>query len=54
MVAVLAPIRERAAELTGAPGRVDEILAAGAATARARAAETMTDIHERMGFLRAR
>ena len=54
MVAVLAPIRERAAALTGAPGRVDEILAAGAATARARAAETMTVIHERMGFLPAR
>ncbi|MEA2722409.1 MAG: tryptophanyl-tRNA synthetase [Gemmatimonadales bacterium] len=54
MIATLAPIRERALQLQGAPDRVDEILAEGAATARRRASETMGEVRDRMGFLRAR
>jgi tryptophanyl-tRNA synthetase len=46
-------INERAAELRAAPGRVDEILAAGAARARAVAAETMARVRERLGLWRA-
>jgi tryptophanyl-tRNA synthetase len=53
MIATLAPIRERALQLQEAPARVDEILAAGAATARRHAAETMGEVRDRMGFLRA-
>ncbi len=49
--AALAPIRERAAELTAAPERVREILGDGAARARRVAGETMRDVRERMGFL---
>jgi tryptophanyl-tRNA synthetase len=51
MAAALAPIRERAARLAAAPERVDEILAAGAARARAIARETLREARERMGFL---
>lgn len=51
MAATLAPIRERAAELAAHPGRVDEILAAGARKASAVAAETLAIVHERMGFM---
>ncbi len=51
MVAALAPIRERALELQGHPGRVEEILADGAAAARGIAAETMREVKDRMGFL---
>ncbi len=51
MAAALAPIRERAAELRAHAGRVDEILADGAARARAIARETMQEVRERMGFL---
>jgi len=54
MIATLAPIRERALQLQRAPDRVDEILAEGAATARRRASETMGEVRDRMGFLRAR
>lgn len=54
MIATLAPIRERALQLQEAPDRVDEILAEGAATARRRASETMGEVRDRMGFLRAR
>ncbi|HEY5940108.1 MAG TPA: tryptophan--tRNA ligase [Gemmatimonadales bacterium] len=53
MIATLAPIRERALQLQEAPDRVDEILAEGAATARRRASETMGEVRDRMGFLRA-
>lgn len=53
MAATLAPIRERAAVLAEAPGRVDEILAEGAERAGAIARETMATVHDRMGFLRA-
>jgi len=53
IIATLAPIRERAAELDAHPERVDEILGDGAAAARRIAGETMREVHERMGFLRA-
>ncbi|MDX2192638.1 MAG: tryptophan--tRNA ligase [Gemmatimonadales bacterium] len=49
----LAPVRERARELAAAPGTVREILAAGAARARAVAGETMRAVRSRMGFLAA-
>jgi tryptophanyl-tRNA synthetase len=52
MAATLAPLRERAAALEQAPGRVDEILAAGAAQAGALAGETLATVQERMGFMR--
>ncbi|MBA3759278.1 MAG: tryptophan--tRNA ligase [Gemmatimonadales bacterium] len=54
MIATLAPIRERALQLQEAPELVDEILADGAAAARRRASETMGEVRDRMGFLRAR
>jgi tryptophanyl-tRNA synthetase len=54
MIATLAPIRERALQLQETPDRVDEILAEGAAGARRRAAETMREVRDRMGFLPAR
>ena len=53
MIATLAPIRERALELQAHPGRVDEILAEGASTARRMASETMREVRERMGLLLA-
>ena len=46
----LAPIRERADELRSTPGRVEEILAAGAARASAVARRTMAEVKARMGF----
>ncbi len=45
----LAPVRERAAELRGDPGRLEEILALGAGKAGAIAARTLADVRERMG-----
>jgi tryptophanyl-tRNA synthetase len=51
MVAELAPMRERAAELKSRPDVVHEILAAGAARARAVAVDTLRDVRERMGLL---
>jgi tryptophanyl-tRNA synthetase len=48
-----APIRERAAALHAEPDRVREILADGAARARAIARETMREVRARMGFLPA-
>ncbi|MBI4542384.1 MAG: tryptophan--tRNA ligase [Gemmatimonadetes bacterium] len=53
MIAALAPIRERAAELRDNPGRVREVLAAGAARCRALAEATMAAVREVMGFLAA-
>jgi tryptophanyl-tRNA synthetase len=53
LAAHFAPIRERARELEASPGRVGEILAAGAARARGVARETMCGVRERMGFLAA-
>jgi tryptophanyl-tRNA synthetase len=46
----LAPIRDRAANGQGAPGRVDEVLAAGAERAGALAKGTMQEVKSRMGF----
>ena len=48
--AVKGPIRERAAALREHPKRLDEILEAGAAKARAVAAATMTIVRERIGL----
>ncbi len=48
--AVKGPIRERANELRAHPARLDEILAAGAAKARAAAEETMRIVRERVGL----
>jgi tryptophanyl-tRNA synthetase len=50
---MLAPIRERAAELNASPGRVREVLADGADRARGIARETMREVRDRMGFLPA-
>lgn len=51
MVTTLAPLRERALELTAAPERVTEILGDGATTARGLASATMAEVTDRMGFL---
>jgi tryptophanyl-tRNA synthetase len=51
MIATLAPIRARALELQAQPGRVEQILGDGAATARRLAGETMREVRARMGFL---
>jgi tryptophanyl-tRNA synthetase len=45
----LGPIRDRYQELRADPGELEHTLAAGAEKARAIAAETMTDVRERMG-----
>jgi len=47
-------MRERRAELERHPGRVDEILAAGAATLRPIAQATMEEVRDRMGSTRGR
>jgi tryptophanyl-tRNA synthetase len=48
-----APIRDRAEELKARPGRVLEILDAGAERARAVATETMRGVREKMGLMPA-
>jgi tryptophanyl-tRNA synthetase len=48
-----APMRERAAALASEPGRVDAVLARGAAKARALALSTMGEVRRRMGLLAA-
>ena len=53
MIAALTPIRERAVELQEDPGRVDQILAEGASTARRMARETLREVRDRMGLLSA-
>jgi tryptophanyl-tRNA synthetase len=53
MEETLGPIRERAAELKANPGRVREILAAGAERCRGIAQETMAEVRERLGVLTA-
>jgi tryptophanyl-tRNA synthetase len=53
MIRTLAPIRERALELRASPATVDATLAAGADAARGIAGETLREVHERMGFLKA-
>jgi len=51
MTVALAPLRERSLELAAHPDEVAEILGDGAETARHRAADTMAEVTERMGFL---
>ena len=46
---MLAPVRERYAELRGDEDRLDAILAEGAAKASAMASETLTDVRAAMG-----
>ena len=53
MIAALAPVRERAADLAARPAEVDRRLAEGAARARAIARDTMREARRRMGFLAA-
>jgi len=53
LMADLAPIQARAAELRAHPERVREILAAGATRCRAIARETLGEVRERMGLVRA-
>jgi tryptophanyl-tRNA synthetase len=50
MVATLAPLRERSLELAARPDEVSDLLADGAARARALAADTLSLVTERMGF----
>lgn len=47
----LEPLRQRRAELAARPGYVDEVLAEGAARARAIAHQTITEVKERIGLL---
>lgn len=49
--AALAPVRERAAELTARPGYVRDVLVEGARRARTLARSTMEDVRRLMGFL---
>jgi len=53
MIATLAPIRQRALELQGVPGQVEDILAHGAEGAQRLASETMREVRDRMGFIPA-
>ena len=50
MIAELAPVRERAAELRAHPERVRDVLAAGAGRCRAIAAATMAEVRDAMGL----
>ena len=50
IVARYAGARERYRELMAEPGRVDEILAAGAARIRPIAEATMAEVREKMGL----
>jgi tryptophanyl-tRNA synthetase len=50
MIAALAPMRERAAELQRHPERVREILASGAARCRQLAGQTMARVRDLMGL----
>ncbi|MCI2959623.1 tryptophan--tRNA ligase [Agromyces atrinae] len=51
VVETLAPIRERALELTNDPAELDRVLAAGAEKADARARATLAEVYDRIGFL---
>jgi len=50
LVAFLAPVRERYAELRGDEQTLEAILAEGAEKARAMAGETLGDVRAAMGF----
>jgi tryptophanyl-tRNA synthetase len=52
VVTMLAPVRERYAELVADPAYLDEVLAAGAARARETATRTMDVVRDRVGLLR--
>ncbi|MBE7453346.1 MAG: tryptophan--tRNA ligase [Kofleriaceae bacterium] len=54
MVDHFAGYRERRAELLAHPGRVDEILAAGAEKARAIAQRTLAEVRQKLGLWRSR
>jgi tryptophanyl-tRNA synthetase len=54
MVTFTAPLRERTLEWLDDPGRLDDVLAAGAAHARKVAAETLTQVYDAVGFLQPR
>jgi len=54
LVDVLAPVRERYAELVADPGYLDEVLRDGAARARPVATATLTTVRERIGLLAPR
>jgi len=49
---IMAPVRERRAEILKRPGYIDEILAEGAKKARLKAAETMKEVREVVGIYR--
>jgi tryptophanyl-tRNA synthetase len=51
LIAFLAPVRERYAELRGDPARLAAILEQGAAKAQAIARENLALAKDRMGFL---
>jgi len=51
LVELLAPVRQRYAELVADPGHLDDLLVAGAARAREVAASTMATVRERIGLL---
>ncbi|MFP5218444.1 MAG: tryptophan--tRNA ligase, partial [Actinomycetes bacterium] len=51
VVEMLAPVRERYAELIADPGHLDDVLAAGADRARETASRTMSAVRERIGLL---
>ncbi|MEX2157729.1 MAG: tryptophan--tRNA ligase [Gemmatimonadales bacterium] len=53
MIAALTPMRERADALRREPARLLERLRAGASRARALARRTITEVRDRMGFLKA-
>jgi tryptophanyl-tRNA synthetase len=53
IIAALAPMRERALELRARPAEVEAILGDGAGKARRIAGETLREVRDRMGFLRA-
>jgi tryptophanyl-tRNA synthetase len=50
VVELLAPVRERYAQLRADPAELERILAAGAEKARAIAAPTVAEVRDRMGF----
>lgn len=52
MIETLRPIQERKQALLSNPGRVEEILRAGAATARGIARQTLAEVYDRLGLLR--
>jgi tryptophanyl-tRNA synthetase len=51
MIATLAPINERKRELLEQPGRIEEILHAGAEQARIVARQTLAEVRDRLGLL---